>query len=80
MTWFADKLGPAPASIKAELKNQPQRAATAQVAAKGNKAAAPAPQQQARQAAPQQAAARPAPTPPPAPAPEPEKKKKKGWF
>jgi hypothetical protein len=77
MTWFADKLGPAPdmqAPIAAgqrvgqQIKGQQQAAP--------QKSNAPAPQAQ-RQAAPApQAKAAPAPKP----APEPEPKKKKGWF
>jgi hypothetical protein len=66
MTWFVDKLGPAP------------NRATSQQPARGNgaakQAAPPTRQQQA------QAKAAPPPKAAPAPAPEPEKKKKKGWF
>lgn len=65
MTWFVDKLGPAPKRFRsassvqgAEQKTQPPQAQRAQPAAQAQRAAAP----------------------PPQPAPEPDKKKKKGWF
>ena len=72
MTWFADKLGPAP-DMQAPISAGQRVGQTL----KGQQPAqAPAPHQRQAAPAPQ---AKAAPAPKPAPEPEPPKKKK-GWF